>query len=314
MFRILLDPGHGPGKAHNRGGLYFNEGDNNFAYALVLKKELEKLGNVVVNLTRTANGNPTLHARAKMGAGYDLFLSLHSNGGPAQVRGTEVFDSVERPNKALAQKLSLEIAKVFNHNNRGAKYKEGQPGFNWYGVLRLNKAKSSMIVEHGFHSNKADGLFFRDNKLEIATKTTEVIAQHYGLKRQETGSNQGGINVIYYRIGSPHNTKTAVKNLQNDLIKLGFPVGRTGADGSFGPATRDAVIKYQKSKGLKADGSAGPDTLSAIKKDLNPKPVAPQPTKGLYKVQTGAFGDKKNAEALAKQLEKLGFKTYITYE
>lgn len=316
MFRILLDPGHGPGKAHNRGGLHFNEGDNNFAYSLVLKRELEKLENVVVNLTRTRNGNPSLSARSKMGNGYDLFLSIHSNGGPRSASGTEIFDSVERPNKAFATKLVKNISNLFKSPNRGVKYKTGQPGFNWYGVLRLNKAKSSMIVEHGFHTNPSDSLYFKSNHLKIATTTTETIAKHYNLRRKDnTGKPEnGGQSMIYYQINGPHNTKTGVKKLQEDLLKLGFSVGKYGADGSFGPSTKTAVLRYQKKKGLKQDGSAGPDTLSAIKKDLTPKPVPPKPTKGLYKVQTGAFSDKANAESLAKQLKKLGFNVYITYE
>ena len=40
--RIILNAGHGAGKEHNRGGIYFNEGDNNYLYSLVLKEELEK--------------------------------------------------------------------------------------------------------------------------------------------------------------------------------------------------------------------------------------------------------------------------------
>lgn len=317
MFKILLDPGHGPGKAYNRGGIHFNEGDNNFTYSLVLKRELEKLENVVVSLTRTQNGNPSLSARSKMGTGYDLFLSIHSNAyNKASVSGTEILDSVERPNKAFATKLVKNISDLFNSPNRGVKYKTGQPGFNWYGVLRLNKAKSSMIIEHGFHTNPSDSLYFKSHHLKIATETTETIAKHYNLRRKDnTGKPEnGGQSMIYYKINGPHNTKAGVKKLQNDLIKLGFPVGSYGANGIFGPDTRDAVVKYQKKKGLKQDGSAGPNTLSTIKKDLIPKPAPPKPTKGLYKVQTGAFSNKANAESLAKQLKKLGFNVYITYE
>lgn len=59
----------------------------------------------------------------------------------------------------------------------------------------------------------------------------------------------------------------AVKQLQQNLAALGFYTGNK--TGNFGDLTRDAVIAYQKSKGLTADGVAGSKTLAAIQADLN---------------------------------------------
>ena len=77
--KILLDPGHGPGRKHNRGFKqvenlpYCNEGDCNFIYSRdYLKPALEKYG-FTVGLTRTdINQDPSLQARGAMGKGYDL--------------------------------------------------------------------------------------------------------------------------------------------------------------------------------------------------------------------------------------------------
>lgn len=49
-----------------------------------------------------------------------------------------------------------------------------------------------------------------------------------------------------------------------------------------------------------------------IKKKPAPKPSAPEPSGKLYRVQVGAFADKKNAERLAAELKKKGYQTYIT--
>lgn len=188
LIKIIIDPGHGAGAAHNRGALCFNEGDNNYRYSLVLKEELEKYESVAVDLTRkNINDNPSLSQRATMGKGYDLFLSSHSNaiGGNPSVRGTEVWDSIEKPNKELAKVICNSTAELFQHNNRGVKYKEGQSGWNWYAVLRLNEAKSSMIVESGFHSNSDDCTFFKNNHKKIAEVQSFAIANHYGLKRKD---------------------------------------------------------------------------------------------------------------------------------
>jgi N-acetyl-anhydromuramyl-L-alanine amidase AmpD/TusA-related sulfurtransferase len=60
-----------------------------------------------------------------------------------------------------------------------------------------------------------------------------------------------------------------------------------------------------------------PYIANEVNKRLNSQPAVnptPQPTQILYKVQTGAFSNKKNAEALAERLKKLGFETYIVSE
>src|SRR5512132_589101 len=54
----------------------------------------------------------------------------------------------------------------------------------------------------------------------------------------------------------------AVAKLQARLKKVGFNPGRI--DGDFGPATKAALIGFQKSAGLLADGIAGPRTLKAL--------------------------------------------------
>ena len=56
----------------------------------------------------------------------------------------------------------------------------------------------------------------------------------------------------------------AVRQMQEKLIKLGFDLGRYGADGDFGSETLSAVKAFQKKYGLEADGEAGPLTLKAL--------------------------------------------------
>jgi Putative peptidoglycan binding domain len=59
-----------------------------------------------------------------------------------------------------------------------------------------------------------------------------------------------------------------VKGLQQALSRLGYALG--AADGSFGAATVQAVIAFQKAHGLPADGIAGTKTLAAINVALGP--------------------------------------------
>ena len=59
------------------------------------------------------------------------------------------------------------------------------------------------------------------------------------------------------RIGASGNI---TKLLQERLISIGYSCGSSGADGKFGSGTKNAVIKFQKAKGLSADGIVGQNT------------------------------------------------------
>ena len=67
-----------------------------------------------------------------------------------------------------------------------------------------------------------------------------------------------------------------VKALQENLIRLGYDLGRWGADGDFGDATEEALKRFQRDHSLPADGEAGPETMKALQKALAAleKPVA----------------------------------------
>ena len=58
-----------------------------------------------------------------------------------------------------------------------------------------------------------------------------------------------------------------MKKLQKMLKALGFYTGNQ--TGNFGEKTREAVLAYQKARGLTADGVAGKKTLAAINAEYN---------------------------------------------
>jgi hypothetical protein len=65
---------------------------------------------------------------------------------------------------------------------------------------------------------------------------------------------------------APGSTGAQVKRLQRALTALGYSTGKI--DGSYGPATKAALARFQKASGLKADGILGPKTLQALKAKL----------------------------------------------
>jgi len=55
-----------------------------------------------------------------------------------------------------------------------------------------------------------------------------------------------------------------VRTIQNALIKLGYNVGPTGADGKYGANTMAAVKKYQRDNGIKQTGYVGDVTAGKL--------------------------------------------------
>ena len=53
---------------------------------------------------------------------------------------------------------------------------------------------------------------------------------------------------------------------QRALSSLGYSAG--ALDGSYGPATKQAVAGFQGARGLTADGIFGPKTLQALRRAL----------------------------------------------
>ena len=76
----------------------------------------------------------------------------------------------------------------------------------------------------------------------------------------------------------------AVRELQLDLIALGYSCGKYGADGDFGAMTESALLAFQHDHGLTEDGIAGEKTLAKIDELLvedGDVPEKEEPVKGI---------------------------------
>ena len=199
--KILLDPGHGAGKAHNRGFVGGNnEGDANFNYCIGhLKPALERRGFEVAMTRKKITDDPSLDARSAMAEGYDLLFSSHSNamGTPnSGASGTEIWDSVQKPNRTLADALCKAISGALNITNRGVKYRKQSDGKDWYGVLRASKAKSAMLVEHFFHDNANDVNKWWAKYKQVAEATADTLAAFYHQSREKEWTAQEFIDYL----------------------------------------------------------------------------------------------------------------------
>ncbi len=84
---------------------------------------------------------------------------------------------------------------------------------------------------------------------------------HFDRRQSPSACSGGGYPVL--RQGSK---STYVLILQDELNTLGYNAGTL--DGSFGPNTRNAVIRYQRDNGLNADGIVGCVTWTALQRDV----------------------------------------------
>ena len=201
--RIMLDPGHA--------GSYFNaspvvegyyESNMTWSFAHKLKAALEGYG-FEVGLTRhTKDEDPELTERGRRAAGYNLFLSLHSNAANyesadapwlihlAGDTDTEIDEESVRVAVALGKVIPsiMGVSDSQYHIKRCDFDRNGDGKLNdeWYGVLFGAKSAGvpGIIIEHSFHTNKhaAEWLLDEKNLTELAEAEAAALAEYYGIE------------------------------------------------------------------------------------------------------------------------------------
>jgi N-acetylmuramoyl-L-alanine amidase len=142
-----------------------------------------------------------------------------------------------------------------------------------------------------------DALLVQDNKLykvQVGAYSNRENAENMSTKLAKDGfdnfitTKQGNIITIS-RSDTPVveiKSETVVKNdieeskefvgdrakeLQEKLIKSGYPLPKYGADGVYGQETHDALIKFQRENGLTVDGLAGNATFAKLDEIIKSK-------------------------------------------
>ena len=331
--KIYLDAGHG-GTDPGATGHGLREKDLTLKIALYTRDYLN--GNYsghAVRMSRTTDTTSSLRWRTPDANawGAKILVSIHINAFNGKAVGYEDFRFNRLSGGSNAGKLQnaihAEVSKHFSFNR-------GKKSANFH-MLRESRA-AAVLTESGFIDNKRDADFLKlDRNLEKLGEAHAVgIAKYLGLKRKSgtsapskpasstpwvRKSGQTGIFVAAHNI-IRRDKKTVTAN-RTGIISAGDVIKYNGlfhADGYSWLEFKDGKGKYQyfpyrqhkpEEEWGKVMSQAEYDKNYAskpkVKKDKDSGP------KGLFKVQTGAFAQKENAEALAKKMQKDGYDKHI---
>jgi N-acetylmuramoyl-L-alanine amidase len=208
---IVIDPGHGgpePG-ATGQGGL--TEKELNLAVARKTVDALRAAG-LTAYLTRPSDYRQTLAARVAVAAALhpQAFVSIHHNAepdGPREGPGTETYyQYTSAESKRLAGLIYEEVVKALApykadwvaDSDAGAKYRLGDSGNDYYGILRkaLEAKVVASLAELLFISNPSEeGLLRRDDVRQVEADAVARAVGRY-LHTSDPGS---GFTVPYPR-------------------------------------------------------------------------------------------------------------------
>ena len=215
----------------------YYESDMNWKLHILLKGELEKLGIPAIATRADKNTDRDLVARGKASKDCDLFISLHSNASASEaVNNVVAFYQVDdncgemdEQSRETAGLLAACVSKVMGvkYECRAVKSSSDRDGNgykdDYYGVLRGAHAVHTpgVILEHGFHTNKAQAQWLLDeaNLQKLAEAEAEAICQYFDWHQEDPEH--------WYRIreswDKPETQKGAYKD--PEAAKAACPVG-----------------------------------------------------------------------------------------
>ena len=143
-------------------------------------------------------------------------------------------------------------------------------------IDQMPKDKLCCVFKYSAGKMKHTGLYIGNGNIVHCSgevkrgKITDKGWTHYAIPKGLDGSVPIPSGKPTIRKGS---TGVYVTECQNDLIKLGYSVGSTGADGKFGNNTEAGVKAFQKDHKLTVDGIVGTATWNELEKCLNESPT-----------------------------------------
>lgn len=231
--------------------------------------------NCTVDYASTTSESLSLVVQQANRQDLDWFISIHFNAGGG--KGVEVY-TYEGRQYQDAIDVCNNISKL-GFINRGVK-----AGSGLY-VIRKTSAKA-MLIEVCFVDTDDANKYLEVGHQAIAKAIAEALIGHVNEAIKEDSS----VSAVKPQIES-YLDKAAkfvgsrCKELQEKLIKCGYSCGSYGADGIFGQATYNALIKFQRNNGLDADGLAGVKTFAKLDQLIAKQTSSPQGNNWVRRLQ-----------------------------
>lgn len=271
---LIIDPGHG-GIDPGANGFGVNEKDWCLRISLYQYKRLKELG-ADVAITRTDDRTLDSVARTNLIRGnYDYCVSNHWNAFNGEARGVETIHSIHA-DPQFATDIANALVEVSKLPLRRVFSRQNNSGTDWYFMHRLTGSTQTVIIEYAFMDHRQDHDWYKskDNFYKAAEAVIEVICKQLG---------------ITYK--SPAGTSS-----EPDVPKPTLPKGELMKvqAGSYAVKNNaDDMHEFMDSKGFDA---------VILFRD------------GEYKVQVGAFGERKNADRQLERVRKYVPDAFISFE
>ena len=257
---VCLDAGHyGKYNAYAVGGGW--ESQQMWKLHLLLKAHLEKYGIKVITTRANQRTDLDLYERGRKAKDADLFVSLHSNADTKEdtqyvVAMYQVDDNcgkMDEASKEVAKLLADCVGKIM-----GAKAQtwstKGNRG-DYYGVLRGSHSVKvpGVIIEHGFHTNKAqaDWLMQDKNLEKLAKAEAETIAKWFDVAAPATPAPSTSVEAEeVVAVEKPNGTKNSADRGEYKVTcdNLALRHGAGTEPNSYG---KDKTVLVRMNKGHK---------------------------------------------------------------
>lgn len=207
--------------------------------------------------------------------GANIYLDMHHNAGIHLGKGGGAV-VISKKNDTSGEEYREAIYEAVIAAG-GLKGNRSNPTYAKNFLTMVYTKMTAIIIEYGFMDSKTDYPIISTEEYakKVAYATMEAVAKVAGLNKKVAVENTSDVSekdiemckveAAILRRGDKNNSVVALQHL---LIGYGFEMKSGskiyGADGSYGPATENAVIAFQKSRNLEEDGVCGPKTWAKL--------------------------------------------------